>query len=65
MSLTGRHPSYEDLCDRARARIREIEPRELLELDGVLILDVREQVETSSGVLPDSRLVPRGQLERL
>ncbi len=65
MPLTDQHPSYDDLCDRARARIREIEPRELLELDEVLLLDVRDEVETSSGVLPDSRLVPRGQLERL
>jgi rhodanese-related sulfurtransferase len=60
MSLTVR-----DLIAAARARIREIQPAELLELRGFgcPIVDVREPEEFAEGHIPGAVNIPRGLLE--
>jgi rhodanese-related sulfurtransferase len=60
MSLTVR-----DLIATARARIREIQPAELLELQGFgcPVVDVREPEEFAEGHIPGAVNIPRGLLE--
>lgn len=60
MSLTVR-----DLIAAARARIREIQPSELLELQrfGCPVVDVREPDEFAEGHIPGAVNIPRGLLE--
>ena len=60
MSLTVR-----DLIAAARARIREIQPAELLELQGFgcPVVDVREPEEFAEGHIPGAVNIPRGLLE--
>ena len=60
MSLTVR-----DLIAAARARIREIGPSELLELQrfGCPVVDVREPEEFAEGHIPGAVNIPRGLLE--
>ena len=60
MSLTVR-----DLIAAARARIREIQPTELLELQqfGCPVVDVREPEEFAEGHIPGAVNIPRGLLE--
>lgn len=60
MSLTVR-----DLIAAARARIREIQPAELLELQrhGCPVVDVREPEEFAEGHIPGAVNIPRGLLE--
>jgi len=60
MSLTVR-----DLIAAARARIREIQPAELLELQqfGCAVVDVREPDEFAEGHIPGAVNIPRGLLE--
>jgi rhodanese-related sulfurtransferase len=60
MSLTVR-----DLISAARARIREIQPGELLELKqfGCAVVDVREPDEFAEGHIPGAVNIPRGLLE--
>ncbi len=54
-----------DLIDAARALIREIGPRELLDLQaaGAAIIDVREADEFEDGHIPGAVNIPRGLLE--
>ena len=54
-----------DLVAAARARIREIGPRELLLLReaGVPVIDVREPDEFAEGHIPGAVNIPRGLLE--
>src|ERR671922_265947 len=55
-----------ELLKTARARVPEVTPGELAkELQGrrPVVLDVREKDETDQGILPGSKLVPRGYLE--
>lgn len=60
MSFTVR-----DLIAAARARIREIQPAELLELQGYgcPVVDVREPEEFAEGHIPGAVNIPRGLLE--
>jgi rhodanese-related sulfurtransferase len=60
MSLTVR-----DLVAAARARIREIQPAELLDLQqfGCPIVDVREPDEFAESHIPGAVNIPRGLLE--
>lgn len=60
MSLTVR-----DLIACARARIREIQPAELLEMQGFgcPVVDVREPEEFAEGHIPGAVNIPRGLLE--
>ena len=60
MSLTVR-----DLIAAARTRIREIQPAELLELQGFgcPVVDVREPEEFAEGHIPGAVNIPRGLLE--
>ena len=56
-----------ELVEEARARIREVTPREVQEMqqngDDVVYLDVREPNEWNLGHLPGAVLIPRGTLE--
>ena len=60
MSLTVR-----DLIAAARTRIREVQPAELLELQGFgcPVVDVREPEEFAEGHIPGAVNIPRGLLE--
>ena len=60
MSLTAR-----DLIAAARARIREVDPHELLAFHagGAPIVDVREPDEFAEGHIPGAVNIPRGLLE--
>jgi len=57
--------SVRDLIATARARIREIQPAELLELQqfGCPLVDVREPEEFAEGHIPGAVNIPRGLLE--
>jgi rhodanese-related sulfurtransferase len=56
-----------DLVNEAKERIREVTPREVLEMqqrnDTVVYLDVREPNEWNLGRLPNAMHIPRGNLE--
>lgn len=59
MSLTA-----SQLVDHARDRIVEIAPHAFVaENSGVVLIDVREPAEFSTGHLPDAINIPRGVLE--
>lgn len=55
----------QDLIAAARARIREVDPPELLRLlqDGHPVVDVREADEFAEGHIPGAVNIPRGLLE--
>jgi len=59
------HLSVHDLIVAAKARIREVTARELLELQraGSPVVDVREPEEFAEGHLPGAVNIPRGLLE--
>lgn len=57
--------SYGDMVQRARKRIREVEPGDLDPEHGPLVIDVRETYELVRGMIPGSRVVPRGMLEKV
>ena len=56
-----------DLVAEAKERIREVTPREVLEMmqrgANVVYLDVREPNEWNLGRLPNAMFLPRGNLE--
>lgn len=56
-----------DLVNEAKERIRELTPREVLEMqqrnETVVYLDVREPNEWNLGRLPNAMHIPRGNLE--
>lgn len=56
-----------DLVNEAKQRIREVTPREVLEMQRtnapVIYLDVREPTEWNLGRLPNAMHIPRGNLE--
>ena len=56
-----------DLVNEAKQRIREVTPREVLEMMNnnakVVYLDVREPNEWNLGHLPNAVFLPRGNLE--
>jgi rhodanese-related sulfurtransferase len=56
-----------DLVTEAKQRIREVTPREVLEMQrrnaDVIYLDVREPNEWNLGHLPNAMFLPRGNLE--
>ena len=56
-----------DLLNEARERIREVTPRDVLEMqqrgDPVVYLDVREPNEWNLGHLPNAMHIARGNLE--
>lgn len=55
-----------DLVNEAKARIREVKPRDALALHasgGVAFLDVRELQEVNLGKIPGAVHISRGQLE--
>ena len=57
---------YQDLLARTRAAVREVDAaraRDLLEQEGAVALDVREQDEVDQGVVPGAVHIPRGFLE--
>jgi molybdopterin/thiamine biosynthesis adenylyltransferase/rhodanese-related sulfurtransferase len=57
-------PSYRDLLNDAKQKIREVTPEEAEhELGRARFLDVREQDEYDQGTIPGSVFVPRGHLE--
>jgi rhodanese-related sulfurtransferase len=60
VSLTAR-----DLINAARARIREVNPEELLAMQqgGFPVVDVREPDEFADGHIPGAVNIPRGLLE--
>jgi selenocysteine lyase/cysteine desulfurase/glyoxylase-like metal-dependent hydrolase (beta-lactamase superfamily II)/rhodanese-related sulfurtransferase len=59
------HWSFKDLVRDALTRIPEITCEELAkQLGSFTILDVREHDETTSAILPDAVLLPRGRVEQ-
>jgi molybdopterin/thiamine biosynthesis adenylyltransferase/rhodanese-related sulfurtransferase len=57
--------TYRDLVERARSRITELTPAQVLErLGKLMVIDVREPDEHRQGAVPGARLIPRGVLER-
>jgi rhodanese-related sulfurtransferase len=56
-----------DLLNEAKQRIREVTPRQVLEMvnskANVVYLDVREPNEWNLGHLPNAMFLPRGNLE--
>ena len=56
-----------DLVNEAKERIREVSPREVLDMinrnETVVYLDVREPNEWNLGHLPNAMHLPRGNLE--
>jgi rhodanese-related sulfurtransferase len=56
-----------DLVNEAKQRIREVSPRDVLEMQtrnaDVVYLDVREPNEWNLGRLPNAMHIPRGNLE--
>jgi rhodanese-related sulfurtransferase len=61
------YKSGTDLVNEAKQRIREVTPREVLEMQrqnaDVVYLDVREPNEWNLGHLPNAIHIPRGNLE--
>jgi molybdopterin/thiamine biosynthesis adenylyltransferase/rhodanese-related sulfurtransferase len=58
--------TYRDLLKQTKTQIREVETTDVDELrhrPGTVLLDVREPDEHEQGTIPDSVLIPRGQLE--
>jgi rhodanese-related sulfurtransferase len=55
--------ALKDFVDEALSRIGEIEPEEVLALEGAIILDVREPEEFAAGHIPGAINIPRGFLE--
>ena len=58
-------PTYQELLDRARARVREADPATARQLQerGATFIDVREQDEFDQGAIPGAVHIPRGYLE--
>jgi sulfur-carrier protein adenylyltransferase/sulfurtransferase len=58
-------PSGAEFVRQVKSQIREIDPSDVQPLlgNGVAIVDVRETEETTSGLLPGAKHVPRGFLE--
>ena len=58
-------PSSADLLRQVKSEIDEVDPSEVKELlqEGVVIIDLREIDELSSGLLPGAKHVPRSYLE--
>ena len=58
-------PGYRELVERARTRITEVTPGQVLErLEELTLIDIREPDEYQQGAIPGARLMPRGVLER-
>ena len=57
--------TIQDLVGAAKSRIREIQPKELRELQaaGAPVIDVREPAELGAGKIPGAINIPRGVLE--
>jgi rhodanese-related sulfurtransferase len=60
--------TFQQICDEAKARIREIEPGEVVAKlatgsDDWVLIDVRENDEFRAGHLPGARGIGRGVLE--
>lgn len=57
-------PSYDDLVNRAKQSIEEIEPGDVEPaLESFVLIDVRESDEYEQGTLPGATFIPRGILE--
>lgn len=59
--------TFQQLCDEAKTRIREVSTAEVEEIlktrDSVVLIDVREQDEFRAGHLPGAQGIGRGVLE--
>ena len=57
--------SYQELLQRTRDRIREVDARESARLreQGAVLVDIREQDEVEQGIVPGAVHIPRGFLE--
>ena len=58
-------PTYQELLERKRASVREVDAREAARLreQGSILIDVREQDEVDQGAVPGAVFIPRGFLE--
>jgi molybdopterin/thiamine biosynthesis adenylyltransferase/rhodanese-related sulfurtransferase len=58
-------PSGTEFIRQIKSQVQEVDPAEVSELahEGVAIVDVRETEETTTGILPGAKHVPRGYLE--
>jgi molybdopterin/thiamine biosynthesis adenylyltransferase/rhodanese-related sulfurtransferase len=58
-------PTYQEILEEKRAKVREVDPRQSLQLreQGAVLVDVREQDEVDQGIIPGAIHIPRGFLE--
>ena len=58
-------PSYQEILERKRATVREVDVRESARLreQGAVLVDIREQDEVDQGIIPGAIHIPRGFLE--
>ncbi|MEZ4564677.1 MAG: molybdopterin-synthase adenylyltransferase MoeB [Thermomicrobiales bacterium] len=58
-------PSYQELLDRVRLGVREVDPETTRRLrgGGATLIDIREQDEVDQGSIPGAIHIPRGYLE--
>ena len=58
-------PTYQEILDRKRATVREVDARQSARLweQGAALIDVREQDEVEQGMIPGAIHIPRGYLE--
>ena len=58
-------PTYQEILERKRAAVREVDPRESARLreQGAVLVDVREQDEVDQGIIAGAIHIPRGFLE--
>lgn len=58
-------PTYQEMLERKREAVREVDAREAARLRdrGALLVDVREQDEVDQGIIPGAVHIPRGFLE--
>ena len=65
MATTNHFPSYAELCEQARSRIRTLDPSTFSLKPSMLLVDVRDHDETVAGLIDGAVVVPRGQMEKL
>src|ERR1041384_4374434 len=56
-------PTYRELLRQVKSEIAEIDARGAQQLDGAVLVDVREHDEREEGHIPGAVHVPRGNLE--
>jgi len=68
--LSAKNMTYDDFVAEAREHIKEINGKDLHAMmekygEDLVLVDVRRKEEYMAGYIPESRLVPRGVMEKL